>query len=132
MAGRWPISSFYLVWVVFLGFSSLSLLLLLWLGYSGFRLVRKDEGAIRRAPLPFLAELLYFISYVVVFWLVLPMKYPSIQTTTLGFWDLAQAPLDPQVATGYPLIALIVMLILKHKKPETYRPSGRSQPTPSR
>jgi succinate dehydrogenase hydrophobic anchor subunit len=118
---NWPGSPSITQWAVFLVLSLISIGMLVYLGYLGIRLVRRDESALRPLIIIFISEILYFIVGVVVLWLIMP---PTIKTIAVSFWGMAQDPLTPQVLTGYPLIGTVVTFVLMNWHPKSRRVAG--------
>jgi hypothetical protein len=116
---RWPGAPSFFDWLVFLALSAVNISLVVYLGFLGVRLLRKDRAAIRSTSIVLAIELIYFFASTVLFWLILP---PSKASLTIGFWGMAQDPLAPQILTAYPLIGLVVTLLL-------LRSSGRQMNT---
>jgi membrane protease YdiL (CAAX protease family) len=106
---KWPGNPTSFDWLVFLCLYAVSLLMLLYLGYLGVRLIKKDESALWKLSLLFVTEMVYFYVFVTVTWVVMPMSTSKI---AVGLWGRSQDPLAPQIITGYPLIGLIVTLII--------------------
>jgi hypothetical protein len=104
-------------WFLFLLLSSLSTLLVGVLVYMGVRLLRKDEAAVRGSAIAFGGEIFYFLAYVVVFWLVLPLHGAAWQGPPIvHMLSVVQGPLAPQIITGYPVFGLVVTLILARRR----------------
>lgn len=125
----WPGSPSLGAWFAFAVLSTLTTSLVCSLSYFGIRLLIGDESAIRKTAVVFGAEILYFLTDVIVFWLILPMHNPQLTEITAGFFGIASGPLDPQVATGYPLFGLAAMLLLMKTK---RTPSDKHADLPSR
>jgi hypothetical protein len=106
---HWPGNPSHLDWAVFLTLSLLSTFIILYLGYLGVRLIKRDVGALRKVCLVFIFEILYFWADVIVNW---NLVSPSRITIQVGFWGIALAPLDPQIVTGYPLIGIVATIVL--------------------
>jgi drug/metabolite transporter (DMT)-like permease len=101
-------------WATFLVLITISTGLAACLAYLGIRLLKGDEAAIRYTTITFATEILFVLVYVVLFWLVLPIQWPDWPGRTAHF--LGVIPLDPQIATGYPVLGLIVMALLRPGK----------------
>jgi hypothetical protein len=110
---KWPGAPSPRDWFVFLVLSALSITLIAYLIFLGIRLLQNDRTAIRSTSTVLAIELIYFLATTVLFWLILP---PSKASVAIGFWEMAQDPLAPQIITAYPLIGLLVTLILSRKK----------------
>jgi hypothetical protein len=52
----------------------------------------------------------YGLFNVVVFWM---MPSISMRGVTIGFWQVAEGPLVPQIITGYPLWGMALLTILR-------------------
>jgi hypothetical protein len=92
--------------------------MVLYLAYLGIRLIRKDARALLQLCLLFTAEILYICVLVDVTWIRMPISMSNI---AVGFWGMADAPLVPQLLTGYPLIGAVItliMLIVRRKSPK--------------
>jgi hypothetical protein len=101
-------------WATFLVLITISTGLVACLAYLGIRLIKGDEAAIRHTMVTFVSEILFFLIYVVLCWIVLPLSWPDWPGRTAHFLGLV--PLDPQIATGYPVLGLIVMALLRPGK----------------
>jgi hypothetical protein len=110
---NWTGSRSLLSWLIFLLLSGFSIGLIVYLGYLGIRLMRKDRTAIRPAALVFGVEILYFLLGVEIFWIALP---ESMAPVAVGFWEMALGPIDPQIVTGDPLLGLLAMFIVRSRK----------------
>lgn len=106
---RWPGNPTPLDWLVLLCLYAVSILILLYLGYLGIRLIKKDESALWKLSLLFVTGMVYFYVFVTVTWVVMPTSTSKI---AVGLWGRSQDPLAPQIITGYPLIGLIITLII--------------------
>jgi hypothetical protein len=117
---KWPGPPAYRDWVVFLVLNAISLYLIMYLGYLGIRLIRKDANALWRLCMFFVGEIAYFVAVVVITSYVLPA---SMSTVAVGFWGMALNPLVPQVVTGYACVGLVitlVILLIRRSPPKTY------------
>jgi hypothetical protein len=117
---KWPGPPVYQDWVVFVVLNAISIYLILYLGYLGVRLIRKDAKALWQLCMFFVGEIAYFAAVVVITSYVLPA---SMSTVAVGFWGTALNPLVPQIVTGYPLVGLVitlVILLIRRSPPETY------------
>jgi hypothetical protein len=117
---NWPGSPNYQEWVVFVVLNAISIYLILYLGYLGMRLIRKDATALWQLCMFFAGEIAYFVAVVYITSFVLPA---SMSTIAVGFWAMALNPLVPQVVTGYPLVGLVialVILLIRRSPPATY------------
>jgi hypothetical protein len=100
-------------WATFLVLITISTGLVACLAYLGKRLLSGDEAAIRHTTITFVSEILFVLVYVVLFWIVLPLRWPDFPGRTAHFLGMTQGPLGPQIATGYPVLGLIVMVLLR-------------------
>ena len=117
---KWPGSPSHLHWAVFMFLDAISISMILYLGYLGVRLIKKDARALWHLCLLFVAEIAYFAVVVYVTWFLMPASMSAI---AVDFWGMAQDPLVPQVVTGYPLVGLViafVMLLIRRSPPDTY------------
>jgi hypothetical protein len=117
---KWPGPPVYQDWVVFAILNAISIYLILYLGYLGVRLIRKDAKALWQLCMFFVGEIAYFAAVVVITSYVLPA---SMSTIAVGFWGMAINPLVPQIVTGFPLVGLVitmVILLIRRSPPETY------------
>jgi hypothetical protein len=123
LIGRWrilPGNHSGSAWVVFLSLLAISSVLVGLLAYSGTRLLSRDESAIRITAFLFAVQLLYFLAYVTIFWLVIPVRNPAWAGLHGQFFGMIQGPLAPQIITGYPVLGLIAMLLItRRKRPAT-------------
>jgi hypothetical protein len=62
----------------------------------------------------FASEIVYGPFNVVVFWM---MPSISMRGLTIGFWQVAEGPLVPQIITGYPLSGMALLIILWKNEP---------------
>jgi len=102
---RWHFP-FY-AWIVFLLMSTISLFLVVTLGYLGILLLQGKRSAVVKTAWVCVAEVAYVVVDVVLFWRIYPDPHISI-----GFWGNAQAPLTPQLIAAYPVITLVAMLLI--------------------
>lgn len=100
-------------WFIFLSLSFASTVIVSFAVYVGIRLLKKDDAGLKSVAITFGAEIAYFVIYVVVFWLVLPLHGAGRSVFVAS--TLGMGPLDPQIATGYPLFGLIVTLLLRRQ-----------------
>jgi|HubBroStandDraft_2_1064218.scaffolds.fasta_scaffold705219_1 hypothetical protein len=117
---KWPGSPVYQDWAVFLALSIISILLILYLGHLGIRLIKKDAEALWRSCLLFLGEIAFFAA---VLYITSSLVPDSMTTVASGFWGMALNPLLPQFVTGYPLVGLViamVILLIRRNPPSTY------------
>jgi hypothetical protein len=117
---RWPGPPVYQDWVVFVVLNAISIYLILYLGYLGIRLIRKDAKALWQLCMFFVGEIAYFAAVVYITSYVLPA---SMTTIAVGFWATSLNTLVPQIVTGYPLVGLVitlVILLIRRSPPETY------------
>ena len=110
--GRWPGSPTATDWFVFLTLSALTCGLVASVGYLGVRLLRGDESVIITTAVVFGAEIVYFLGDILLFWVLLRSR-PEI---TVGFFGIAQIPLDPQLVTGYPLLGGVALLLARIRR----------------
>jgi len=103
-------------WATFLVLITISTGLAAYLAYLGKRLLSGDEAAIRCTMITFASEILFFLIYVVVCWIVLPLRWPDWPGRTAHLLGVIQGPLCPQIVTGYPVLGLIVSLLLTSAK----------------
>jgi hypothetical protein len=107
---RWPGNPSHYEWAIFVFLSAISISMVLYLGYLGIRLIKKDAKALLKLSLLFVVELLYSFVLFYVTWIVRPTLMSM--TVAVSFMGMADVPLWPQLLTGYPLIGLVVTLIL--------------------
>jgi len=99
-------------WTVFLSLLAISSLLVALLIHLGIRLLGRDESAIRRTAVIFSVEICYFLGYVALFWIVIPLRSPTWPGLAGHFFGMIQGPLAPQIVTGYPVLGLLAMLLI--------------------
>jgi hypothetical protein len=117
---KWPGPPVYQDWVIFVVLNAISIYLILYLGYLGVRLIRKDAKVLWQLCMFFVGEIAYFVAVVYITSFVLPA---SMSTVAVGFWAAALNPLVPQIVTGFPLVGLVismVILLIRRSPPETY------------
>ena len=99
-------------WSVFCLLSLCTLSLVSSLAYCGIRLVIGDRSVLRLTIIVYVAEILYFIADVLVFWLIVPESMAHI---AIGFWERAWDLIAPQIITAFPLLGIIVCVVLLRK-----------------
>jgi hypothetical protein len=109
---RWPGSPSMVEWAEFFGIAVVSLFLISYSAYLGVRLFKNDMSVIPRVNVLFVVEIIYLIFFVGLSWFLVPGNDPKRMGIVVVFWGIAEGPLVPQLAMGYPFIALIVMLLL--------------------
>lgn len=114
--GRWSTHLTQYDWDIQALFYTISLSFLAYLSYSGVRLIRGEASVLRPLGAIFILEILYFVTTVVVDWIVLP---PALGKIAAGFWEDGLNPLTPQYLTAYPLVGCFVVLFLSLKKRES-------------
>jgi hypothetical protein len=102
-------------WIVFLSLLGASILLVGCLIYLGIRLLCRDEAAIGRTAVLFGAEMFYFLAYVVLFWIVIPLKNAQWPGLAGHLFGMIQGPLTPQIVTGYPVLGLLAMVLIRRR-----------------
>ena len=80
------------------------------------RLIKCDQSAIRPTLWVLFAEIACEVVNVVVFWQLLPMKFGMEFVHITAFFGIALMPFDPQIVTGYPLIAIAILLLARQSK----------------
>jgi len=103
-------------WYVFISLLVLSSVLVSLVVYLGVCLLKRGEDAVRGATIVFAAEILCFLVYVPLFWLVLPLYAPAWPGSAGHLPGMMLGPLVPQIATGYPLLGLLAMLLIWPRK----------------
>jgi hypothetical protein len=98
-------------WTVFLVLTAISGYFVVALMYWGIRLMKTDGSAIKPTAVLFAMEILFFIFYVVVFWIVLPLQGYDVRGHVIGL-DL----LAVQTITGYPVLGLLALLLLTRRR----------------
>ena len=84
------------------------------LGYYGIVLLKKDDKALAKVRLIFIAEIAYFVISVLTFWSVLPLH--DVGNGGIGsLVGLVQGPLVPQLVTGYPLFGILATFLSRAK-----------------
>ena len=107
---RWPVVPSASQWAAFWLLSLLTVVIVGNVGFLGIRLIRGDQSAIRTTLYFFSAEIFFFVVEVGLFWIISPN--PRL---TVGFLELSSAALDPQIVTGYPLLGVIALFLVKPK-----------------
>ena len=109
---RWPGSPSITEWAEFFGIAVVSLFLSGYSAYLGLRLLKSDTSVISRVSLLFTVEIIYLLFLVGLSWYLVPGNNPRMMVIVVAFWGIAEGPLAPQLAFGYPIIALIIMLVV--------------------
>jgi len=107
---RWPGNPSHNEWAVFVFLSTISISMVLYLGYLGVKLIKKDAKALLKLSLLFVAEMIYSLVLFNVTWMVRPASMSM--TVAVSFLGMADVLLWPQLLTGYPLIGLVITLVL--------------------
>jgi hypothetical protein len=114
---HWPGSPGPRAWFAFFLIVTMSSCLVGTLGFLGVRLIKCDQSAIRPTLWVLFAEIACVLVDVVVFWQLLPMMFGvGIIHITVGLFGIALMPFDPQLITGYPLIAIAFLLLARQSK----------------
>lgn len=115
-------------WIIFSVLCSLTVGLTVYLIYLGAQLLRNENSALRPVCIVFGIEILSVFA-MGASWAVLPGNPDLIG----GFFSIPGDPFAPQIATGYPIIGLIICLILllgnKRDAKHTVAKSDRPEPT---
>jgi hypothetical protein len=106
---RWPGSPSRLDWAKFAGLHAITILMIAYLAFLGIRLIMRDAKALWPLSLLFVAEIAYFLVFVSVTWVIMPMSMSKI---AVGFLGKTLDPIAPQLVTGYPFVGLIIALVI--------------------
>lgn len=106
---NWPGNPGLLSWGIFVTLSALSLCLVGSLAFYGVSLLKGNEVGLRPARNILMAEIVYFVLNVCLFWNKASASHSAL---TVGFFGIAQGPIMPQIVTGYPVFGLLAIIIL--------------------
>ena len=106
---NWPGNPGPLSWGIFVILSALNLCLVGSLAFYGVSLLKSKEVGLRPARNILIAEIVYFVLNICLFWNNASASHSAL---TVGFLGIAQGPIMPQIVTGYPIFGLIAIIIL--------------------
>lgn len=106
---NWPGNPGTISWGIFVILNALSLCLVGSLAFYGVSLLKGNEVGLRPARNILIAEIIYFILNICLFW---SNAFASHRALTVGFFGIAQGPIMPQIVTGYPVFGLLTIIIL--------------------